>query len=106
MPRFPDAETIECPFCSEQIYHDSERCPHCANYLFYEGADELDDSDELKQCPYCKKDIYDDAEQCPHCGNYISAEDSLDLERKPLWLILGVAACLFVVLGWILSRAP
>ena len=30
--------TAPCPFCREPVYDDAERCPHCHNYLFYEGA--------------------------------------------------------------------
>lgn len=30
--------TIPCPYCRRSIYEDSERCPHCGNYLTGEAA--------------------------------------------------------------------
>ena len=30
--------TVPCPFCRENVYDNAEWCPHCRNYLFYEGA--------------------------------------------------------------------
>jgi len=30
--------TVPCPFCREHVYDNAEWCPHCRNYLFYEGA--------------------------------------------------------------------
>jgi predicted nucleic acid-binding Zn ribbon protein len=27
------ADTIACPYCQEDIYEDSQRCPHCENYI-------------------------------------------------------------------------
>lgn len=102
-----DSATIDCPFCGVEIYEESERCPHCENYLFFEGAEEIDDSDDLITCPYCEEQIYDESEQCPHCGNYISAEEEGDISyvQKPMWMIVGVVLCLLVVIGWILSQA-
>ena len=31
-------ETMPCPHCFGTIYDDSERCPHCGEYLSREGA--------------------------------------------------------------------
>jgi hypothetical protein len=31
-------DLIECPYCGEQIYEGSERCPHCEKYLSEEDA--------------------------------------------------------------------
>jgi hypothetical protein len=30
--------TIPCPYCHRQIHEDSQRCPHCENYLSEEDA--------------------------------------------------------------------
>ena len=35
-----------------------------------------------------------------HCERYLSKEDA-PLERKPLWIWVGVIACLYVVYRWI-----
>ncbi len=48
----------------------------------------------------CKKPIHEQSEFCPHCGNYVSEEDSPS--RKSLWIIVGVAACvLVIVIFWV-----
>ena len=31
-------DTTPCPFCQAAVYEDSERCPHCGNYLFAKPA--------------------------------------------------------------------
>jgi hypothetical protein len=31
-------DTAPCPFCSADIYENAECCPHCRNYLFYDGS--------------------------------------------------------------------
>jgi hypothetical protein len=28
-----DSETIPCPYCHRPIHEDSERCPHCEQYI-------------------------------------------------------------------------
>jgi hypothetical protein len=33
-----DSETVPCPYCKRPVYEDSERCPHCGNYLSEEDA--------------------------------------------------------------------
>jgi predicted nucleic acid-binding Zn ribbon protein len=30
--------TVGCPYCNEQIHEDSQRCPHCENYISEEDA--------------------------------------------------------------------
>jgi predicted nucleic acid-binding Zn ribbon protein len=30
--------TIPCPYCRRPIYEDSQRCPHCGNYISEEDA--------------------------------------------------------------------
>ena len=30
-------DTVPCPFCKQPVYDNAEWCPHCRNYLFYEG---------------------------------------------------------------------
>jgi hypothetical protein len=31
-------DTIECPYCHEEIYEDAVRCPRCGNYRSEEDA--------------------------------------------------------------------
>lgn len=69
--------------------------------------DELDADDEFDQdddqtlpCPYCGEPVYDEAEQCPACGNYLSEEDA-PRRPKPLWIVAGVAACIVIVICWV-----
>jgi hypothetical protein len=39
VPDDPDDEaTIPCPYCREPIHDESERCPHCGDYLSEEDA--------------------------------------------------------------------
>jgi hypothetical protein len=30
--------TISCPYCHREVHEDSQRCPHCANYISKEDA--------------------------------------------------------------------
>lgn len=30
--------TIPCPYCRRPVYEDSQRCPHCGNYISDEDA--------------------------------------------------------------------
>jgi hypothetical protein len=70
-----------------------------------EGIEDPDDGDDedclglTVPCPHCFHTVYEDAEWCPGCGQYLSEEDAP--RRKPLWIVLGVLACLAVVLGWV-----
>ena len=64
--------------------------------------DDVEDDDEEPTiaCLYCRREIHEDAQRCPYCEKYISAEDSPP-SRKPWWIIIGVIACLYVLLRWI-----
>jgi ferredoxin-thioredoxin reductase catalytic subunit len=33
-----DDSTIPCPYCSEDMFDDSPRCPHCGQYITGEDA--------------------------------------------------------------------
>ena len=33
-----DAGTIDCPWCGEEVYEATQRCPHCGKYLSQEDA--------------------------------------------------------------------
>ena len=63
-----------------------------------EPDEEDEDAVETVLCPYCRRPVYEEAEQCPYCEHYLSREDMP--ARHPWWLIIGVLACLGVVLGW------
>lgn len=63
---------------------------------------EYDDEPALVPCPYCRREIVEGAERCPYCENYISTEDAPPA-RKPWWIILGAALCLWVVYHWVVG---
>jgi hypothetical protein len=58
-----------------------------------------DDDEPTIPCPYCRREILEEAERCPYCEHYISKEDAPP-QRKPLWIVVGVIACLYVVYRW------
>jgi hypothetical protein len=66
--------------------------------------EEWDDEDQAPtvDCPHCGSEVYEDAQRCPHCGEYLSEEDAPP-ERKPLWIVIGAAACLYIVYRWIVG---
>jgi predicted nucleic acid-binding Zn ribbon protein len=64
-------------------------------------GDADDSDDDSISCPYCERPIYEDSERCPHCGQYITEEEAPN-KPKPLWIVLGVLACLLVVVVWII----
>jgi hypothetical protein len=64
-------------------------------------APDDEDDDGTIPCPYCRNSIHEDSERCPHCHTYISREDA-PYARKPWWIILGVAACLYAMFRWML----
>ena len=71
------------------------------------GSGELDvsadpDEDDVLciPCPYCKREILEESERCPYCEHYLSREDA-PAPRKPLWFIIGLIACFYVVYRWI-----
>jgi hypothetical protein len=59
-----------------------------------------DDSEPTVPCPYCRREIHEDAQRCPYCERYISDEDAPP-SRKPVWIVIGVLVCLYVVYRWI-----
>jgi hypothetical protein len=61
-----------------------------------------DDDDVTIPCPHCGREIHEEAERCPHCEKYLSDEDSPPT-RKPWWIYLGVAVCLYLVYRWIVG---
>jgi zinc-ribbon domain len=61
---------------------------------------EDEDDDLCVPCPYCGRQILEESERCPQCGRYISKEDAPPT-KKPLWFLVGVVACLYVVYRWI-----
>jgi hypothetical protein len=69
-------------------------------------TDELDtgadDEPATMRCPYCGWEIPEDTPRCPYCENYLSAEDA-PTPRKPLWIVVGVTICLYVVYRWIVG---
>jgi hypothetical protein len=52
-------------------------------------------------CPYCRQPVFEDAEYCANCEEYISLEDAPP-ERKPLWIVVTVIACLLSGFIWYL----
>jgi len=73
-----------------------------------EGSLDLDrpedeDDDCCVPCPYCGREILEESEQCPHCEHYISREDAPSA-RKPIWILVGVVLCLYVVYRWIVLK--
>lgn len=66
----------------------------------YDSAEE-DEEEPTISCPYCRGLIHEDAQKCHHCDRYISSEDR-PVERKPWWIYVGVALCLYAVLQWFL----
>jgi hypothetical protein len=65
-----------------------------------DDAPEFGDDEPIIPCPYCGAAIHDESERCHHCGQYLSQEDAPHV-RKPWWITIGVAACLYVVYRWI-----
>lgn len=64
------------------------------------GEDDFpEDDDATVPCPYCHRDIPEDVPRCPYCEKYISDEDAPP-ERKPWWIVVGVAICLYIVYRW------
>jgi hypothetical protein len=61
--------------------------------------EEPDDDQDTIPCPYCGRPIFDDTPRCPHCENYLSEEEAAPT-RKPWWIVLGVAVCLYLVYRW------
>jgi hypothetical protein len=64
-----------------------------------EYPDYDDDEEPTIPCPHCRREIHEDSDRCPYCERYLSKEDAPPA-RKPWWLIIGVAACLYVIYRW------
>ncbi len=62
--------------------------------------EEEDDDEPTVPCPYCGREIHEESPRCPYCENYLSAVDSPP-QRKPWWLVVGVAAGLYAVYRWV-----
>ena len=72
----------------------------------WDDSDAADsDEDDTITCPHCRREIYADAVRCPHCENYLSDDDEADKnpDRKPWWIGVGVAVCLYIVYRWIVG---
>ena len=63
---------------------------------------DYDDEEPCIPCPHCRRDILEESERCPYCEHYISKEDAPG--RKPIWLVIGVVACLYAVYRWVVPR--
>lgn len=69
--------------------------------------DDWDDEDwpeddgisDVVTCVYCGSDVYEDAEQCPTCGNYIVPDTSPWSGRSPIWILLGLAVIIAVIIA-------
>ena len=61
--------------------------------------------DDTFTCPHCRREIYADAVRCPYCENYLSDEYEAEQNpaRKPWWIGVGVAVCLYIVYRWIVG---
>lgn len=70
----------------------------------FEDDPDIDDRDgeETMACPYCRAEIWEGALRCPRCERYLSDEDA-PTDRKPWWLIVGVALCLYAVYRWVVG---
>jgi DNA-directed RNA polymerase subunit RPC12/RpoP len=59
-----------------------------------------DEDDPAIPCPYCGWQIPEDTPRCPYCENYLSEEDAPP-SRKPVWIVVGTLACLYIIYRWI-----
>jgi hypothetical protein len=59
-----------------------------------------DDDDHCIPCPHCNRRIFEESERCPYCEHYLSRED-VPPAAKPIWFIVGLFACIYVVYRWI-----
>lgn len=65
-----------------------------------DGFGSEEDDEPTIPCPHCGREIHEDSPRCPWCETYLSREDAPPTAR-PWWLVIGVAACLYVVYRWI-----
>lgn len=59
-----------------------------------DSSDE-DEEAETRPCPRCHRPVYVEAHACPYCGAAILANGR---GRKPLWMMLVVAACVIAMI--------
>jgi predicted amidophosphoribosyltransferase len=63
-------ETIECPYCKEEIRAGAVLCKHCGSRL---GARPPEHGGV---CPYCKEAIHPEATRCKHCGSNLEVREA------------------------------
>ena len=63
-----------------------------------DSRDENGDDEPTRACPYCGDQVYEDSPRCPSCEKYLSDEEAPP--RKPWWMIVTVAICLYLVYRW------
>jgi len=67
---------------------------------YEDGADYGDD--DLVGCPECGAAIYEDAVRCPICGEYVTHGGGPWSGRSPLWVALGLAGVVAVIIALVL----
>jgi hypothetical protein len=58
-----------------------------------------DIDDDTEPCPHCSRLIHELSDFCPHCGQYTTLQERP--MRKRWWIVLGVGACLIIVVLWL-----
>ncbi len=94
MPRWTDPDDA----WDDELEYDDE--PEDDDWPDDDG--DPDDDESTVPCPYCGREIHEEAPRCPYCENYLSAADAPP-QRKPWWLVVGVAVCLYAVYRWIVG---
>ena len=94
----PQKTDVDVSFVNDDSFADSS----LSNRELPDRSDmDSDVNDDTISCPYCRRKIHESSEFCPHCGKYISDEDAPI--RFPMWVIVGLALALLVVIfGWVL----
>lgn len=64
--------------------------------------DDSDDSDTIS-CPECGEAIYEDTPSCPYCGHYVTFSTSLWSNKSAVWIGVGIAGSLAVILVFVLG---
>ena len=64
-------ESVECPFCREEVKAEAVKCKHCGSALpqstpGHEGI-----------CPWCKEEIHPEAVKCKHCRTMLGPISSM-----------------------------
>ena len=75
------------------------------DFEYPDEADRDDDFDESYtiSCPECGEAIYEDTPSCPHCGNYVTFSTSLWSGQSAIWIGVGLAGILAVILVLVLG---